>query len=307
MHAVISALLPVFLAIVLGYLLRRTLLREESQWAGLERLTYYVLIPGLVIEALATADFSRVPAFGVGATLFCGVIAMAVVLLAVQPLLRRQGISGPTFTSMFQGATRWNAMVALAVAGNLFGQTGITMISVAMLAMIPLLNVLNVWVLAHHATAARTTVTGVLRALAENPMIWSCAVGIALYLLAPPVPALVYDFAKSLGRASLILGLLLVGSGLDLRGLRRPDLATVLTTVLKLAVMPAFAIALGWAFGLSGASLGVVVASASVPTASSAYVLARQMGGDAPVMAQILTLQTIVAMASMPLIIWLVT
>jgi predicted permease len=37
---VIAALLPVFLLIVLGAVLKRTLMRLETQWHGLERLTY---------------------------------------------------------------------------------------------------------------------------------------------------------------------------------------------------------------------------------------------------------------------------
>ena len=76
--------------------------------------------------------------------------------------------------------------------------------------------------------------------------------------------------------------------------------------VLKLVVMPAIAIALGLAFGLSGASLGVVACCAAVPAASNAYILARQLGGDAPLMAQILTLQTMLAVFTMPVVIALV-
>ena len=121
-----------------------------------------------------------------------------------------------------------------------------------------------------------------------------------------PLPQAVHGFGDMLGRASVALGLLLVGSGLDPHALRRPHPATLFTTVLKLALMPAFAIGLGKAFGLAGADLAVVAACAAVPSASNAYVLARQMGGDAPIIAQMLTVQTIAAVATMPLVIWLV-
>ncbi len=70
--------------------------------------------------------------------------------------------------------------------------------------------------------------------------------------------------------------------------------------------MPALALALALWFGLSGANLAIVAVCSAVPTASSAYVLARQMGGDAPLLAQIITLQTILAAITMPVAIRLV-
>ena len=85
--------------------------------------------------------------------------------------------------------------------------------------------------------------------------------------------------------------------------MKRPNAVVTLTVILKLILMPIVAITLGWSFGLSGESLVVVACCASVPSASNAYVLARQMGGDAPLLAQILVLQTVVAAFTMPLFI----
>jgi predicted permease len=70
--------------------------------------------------------------------------------------------------------------------------------------------------------------------------------------------------------------------------------------VLKLAVLPTLAALLAGAFGVTGGDLSVVVIAASVPSASASYVLARQLGGNAPLMAEILTLQTLLAMGTMP-------
>jgi predicted permease len=60
MAIVIAALLPVFLLIVLGFVLKRSLMRLETQWHGLERLTYYVLFPALLIQTLVKADLGSV-------------------------------------------------------------------------------------------------------------------------------------------------------------------------------------------------------------------------------------------------------
>ena len=141
-----------FLLIVLGFILKRSLMRLETQWHGLERLTYYVLFPMLLIQTLVKADLTKVPVAGVGGALFLSALAMSLPCLALRPLLARFEIDGPAFTSMFQGAIRWQTYVALAVSGNLYGDTGLALASVAMVAIIPLVNVFSVAVLAHYAS-----------------------------------------------------------------------------------------------------------------------------------------------------------
>jgi malonate transporter and related proteins len=306
MVIVASALLPVFLLIVLGFILKRTLIKPETQWHGLERLTYYVLFPVLLIQTLVKADLTRVPIGGVGGALFLSALAMSLLCLALRPLLARGGIDGPSFTSIFQGATRWQTYVALAVAGNLYGDVGLALASVAMVAIIPLVNVFSVSVLARYAAPKKQSAGAIVMTVVRNPLIWACGIGLALNVTHVPLPRVWHDVADALGRSSLAIGLLVTGAGLHLEGLFRPSLAASVTVFLKLILMPVMAIGLALWFGLSGASLAIVAACSAVPTSSSAYVLARQMGGDAPLLAQIITLQTILAAITMPIAISLV-
>lgn len=304
MLTVFGALVPVFLLIVLGFALRRLLLKKDIEWIGLEQLVYYVLFPALLIDTLSRANLASVPIAGVGGALLLAVLAMSALCLLLRPWLARSlDVDGPAFSSVFQGATRWQTFVALSVAGNLWGELGITLASVAMVAMIPLLNIFAVWVLAHYASPQKLAWPKILLTIARNPLIWACVVGLTINLTHLSVPRPLHEFLDALGRCSLALGLLVVGAGLHLEGLRRPGAAAALTVVLKLVVMPAMAIALGMAFGLSGSSLAVVACCASVPSASNGYILARQMGGDAPLLAQILTLQTMLAVITMPVFI----
>jgi malonate transporter and related proteins len=302
MSIVVAALVPVFLLIAAGVLVRRCLVTEDDHWIGIERLVYFVLFPALLIDTLALADLSKVPVAIVGGALLIAVLLMGALCLALQPLLVRWlRLDGPAYTSVFQGSTRWQTFAALAVAGNLYGELGLALASVAAIAMIPVLNVMSVWVLAHFAASSRPAWRDVTLAIARNPLIWSCVIGILLNVGHVPIPKPVHVFAEALGRASLALGLLLVGAGLKVRGLMRPAPATFVASVLKLAVMPALAIGIGLLLGADGANLAVVACCASVPTASSAYVLARQMSGDTILMAEILMVETAIAIVTMPI------
>jgi malonate transporter len=301
MTIVIAALLPVFLLMALGAVLKRTLMRLDTQWHGLERLTYYVLFPMLLIQTLVKADFSKVPVTGVGGALLLSAVIMSLICLALWPLFKRRGIDGPAFTSILQGATRIQTYVALSVSRNLFGAAGLALASIAIVAIVPIVNVISVAVLAHFASTQKQSPRTIAMTVVKNPLIWACAIGLFINVVHLPLPALWFDVADPLGNSSLAIGLLVTGAGLHLEGLLQPSLAATTGVLLKLLGMPALAVALAWWFGVTGNSLVIVVVCSAVPTSPSSYVLARQMGGDAPLLAQIITLQTILAAITMPI------
>jgi malonate transporter len=301
MLPVFASLVPVFLLVVIGWVARVTRFVEDHHWVGLERITYVMFFPALVINTLARADLGSVPVAGVGGALFGSVLLMAGLLLTIQPVLaRRMELAGASFTSLFQGATRWNTFVAIAVAGSLFGQRGVTLTAVAIAAMVPLLNILALFVFVRFAGGPTQSPLQILRTFVTNPFIWSCAVGIALNPMSRFVPDPLLHTADILGRPALAAGLIVVGAGLDVRSLARPRPVHLLALALKLMVMPSLAAGLAGLFGISGQDFAVVVIAASVPTASAAYLLSRQLGGDAPLMAEILTQQTLAAVITMP-------
>jgi len=301
MSAVLSALIPVFLVIALGVFLKRTLLPSAEAWDSLERLIYFVLFPALLITTTATADFRNVPAAGVGGALFTAILGVGLVLIALHPLIvRALAINGPAYTSVFQGAMRWNTFVALSIAASLHGALGLALASVAMVAMIPLLNVLCVIVLAWYAADKAPDAKSVLDQLVRNPLIWSVIVGLTLNLSGLPLPKVIISFGDILGRGALAVGLLVVGAGLELDKTLRPSAAVLTSVLIKLLLMPTVAIGIGLAMGLSGAALSVVAIASSMPTAPGAYVLARQMRGDAALIARIISLETVAAVATIP-------
>jgi malonate transporter and related proteins len=106
----------------------------------------------------------------------------------------------------------------------------------------------------------------------RNPLIWACAIGLAINVAQVPLPRIWHEVADALGRSSLGIGLLVTGAGLHLEGMFRPSLAASVAVFLKLIGMPVLAIALALWFGLAGSNLAIVAACSAVPASSSAYV-----------------------------------
>jgi hypothetical protein len=300
-EAMLTSLIAVFLVIATGWFLKVRGIVGPSHWLGVERLTYQVLFPAVVIHTLAVADLSRLPVLAMGLSLVLAILIVAALLLLSRPMLARAGIDGPAFTSIFQGSVRWNTFVALALAAGLQGRDGTTLMAIAVAAMIPLLNVMCVLVLSRFAHGRPMGPLATVRSIAFNPFIWSSAVGLVLNQCQWMLPTAIVSYLDVMGRAALGVGLLAVGAGLDLRSLARPRTAHLVAVTTKLVVMPLLAWTIARHLGLNGPALTMTVVAASVPTATAAYFLARDLGGDAPLMAEITTLQTLLALGTLPL------
>ena len=296
MLAILGALAPVFLLIVLGYGLRRGGFPGDGFWPSLERLIFFVLFPALLIDSLATAELGALDVGPLAAALIAAVLAVAALVMALRPLLK---VDGPAFASIFMGATRFNTYVGIGAAGALYGAAGLTVAALAIAVLVPLVNVLSVLVLVA-VTPGEQRWSRALSETLRNPLILGSAAGIALNVLGLGPPPGIDDVVHALGAAALPLGLLAVGAGLDLGSIRGATGALTWATVLKLGVMPAAMIAACAAFDVTGLSAKIAILFAALPGASTAYIIARQMGGDAPLMANIITVTTVAAAATMP-------
>ena len=306
MAMTLAALLPVILVIASGYLVAQTGLISKDQWRGTERVAYLVLFPAVLFRTISTADFAQVAAFGLGAVATGTILIMATVLMIARPGLEQAfGMNGPRFSSIFQGTLRWNGMIALAIADNILGEEGLAIMAIAMVFMIPLLNILSILVLSRYASGEPATASKLLRDIYTNPLLLSIGAGLLFNLSGLPMPATVSDTLRILAQASLPIAILCVGASLNLSALRRPGPALTLGTFLRPLLMPPIAYGLCLILGVTGITQTVLIIANAAPAASNAYLLAKQLGGDAELMAEIITLQTLAAAVTVPITVWL--
>ena len=287
-------LLPDFLLIALGAVLKRAPVFDAPFWRGLERFVYFVLFPALLFRALATSaiapgDASRLIAVGILFTLG----GMVLTLLA-RPLLR---LPQPTFAACFQCAFRFNTYIALAGASRLAGQEGVAAISLLVGVLVPIVNIAAV------AMLARERGNGIWLAIARNPLVIACATGLAWNALRAPLPPVMATLLELLASAALPLGLLAAGAGLAFVRGTLPSRAFLWWHGIKLGVLPALALALAALLGLSTLERQVAVLLAAVPTAPSSYILAMQMNGVGAPVALLISSGTLLAVVTLPL--WL--
>ena len=284
-------LLPDFLLIVLGFLLCRHTALNRSVWDAAERLVYYLLFPVLLFNSilrspLQPAETLSLAAASVG-TVACG-IALAFAIGRWPRVDARRHASGA------QTSFRFNSFIALALAERLGGPNGLAWMALSIALCVPLCNVAAVWPLARHGGQSYG------RELLRNPLILSTVAGLIANLVGLRFPDAMATTLQRIGLAALPLGLMGAGASLRWGGLKdAPGLAASFMTI-RHAILPAVAIGLTAALALPPEQRMIVVLFASLPTASSAYVLASRMGGDGAFVAGLVTLSTLLGMVSVP-------
>jgi len=299
MNPTVAALAPVFALIALGFLLKAAVFRAEQFWEPIEKITYYVLFPPLLILSMAQARVSGpviVPLVAVLASIMVAIFAFLTIV--VRPLLR---IEGPAFSAVAQGSVRFNTFVGLAAAAALHGGAGTALLAIVLALLIPLSNILSVIALTRHAAERAPSWRGTLAELISNPLIIASAIGLVLSVTEAPLPGFVTAVLDSLARASLALGLLAVGAGLRLGSVTSGSTVLAVSALLKLIVAPALAWLGCRVLNLDPLATAIAVLFAALPPAPSAYILTRQLGGDHALMANIITVHTIIAAITLPL------
>lgn len=299
MFAIFESILPIFLLVITGAVLRRTPLVDDGLWPGLETFGFYVLFPALLFLTLANADFSGLELGAISLVAFLSVIVMFCLLFALYPVMKARGISDATFTSVFQTTTRWNGFVALAIAERYAGPGALAIIALVMAVNIIPLNLTNVGVLLWFGTGNRQF-SSFVKKLGTNPLIIGCLAGLAMNVapfgIYPPIEQAI----DLLARSALGLGLVMVGAGLKISDALRPSRMVLFASGIKLLLLPMIMISLALLFGISGQVLVLLAICGAVPTALNGYLLARQMGGDAPIYAAVATLQTAFSFLTIP-------
>jgi predicted permease len=295
---VFSALAPVFILIALGWLARNRRIAEPEAFGAVNRFGYFVLYPAFLFTLITGADFSGGHALPFVSGVLSGFAVMIALALAFRLVFSGDG---PAFTSVFQGALRWNGFPLLAAAPALYGPQGAELIGLAFGPLVFMVNVVCVLVMARWGSAKAASWRAVLDQLVANPLILGCAAGLAAQAAGVTDFGPLSDALSLLGQAAMPVALITVGAGLDFKALRADGANVAVAASLKLLIAPAVLWATAAACGAGPLGVAVAVGIGATPTAAAAYTLAREMGGDVRIMAAIITATTVFSFITMPI------
>ena len=289
--------------IALGYGLRKSGFLPDEAWRPIEKLSINIFYPGFLIPAIWHADLTGGSAAVAGSAVVGATLLVAGATLLARPLIP---LDGPAYTSVFQGVIRWNSFVFVPVIQSVYGAEGVALAAVSIAFIIPVSNIACVAVLARWGALHREpSVLGLLKSMIANPILVACLIGLALNLLrVPAIPGL-SETLSLVGAAALPLGLIVAGAGLSFAEVKRRRLVIAGVSLVKLGVMPPLMWFIAWALGGDSLAQGIALICGAAPGSAASYVLARQMGGDAPLIAGVIALTTVGSAVVIPILLGL--
>ena len=287
-------LFPDFSLIICGYLVCRYTALNRTVWAQVESLVYYFLFPVLLFHSIVKSPLDvRAASSLISAGLLMGLAGIALAYsLPYLPGLGKH-IDKREHAASAQVAFRFNSFIGLALAERLAGSQGVLLIAVLIGFCVPLFNVAAVWPMARHAQR------GFLSELARNPLILATASGLIANLLGFTLPVWLEPTVTRIGAASLALGLLAAGAGMQFGHLSQAKSLAIAVLSIRHLLLPVVALGLAKLFNLSTPQSTVLLVFSALPTASSAYVLAARMGYNGGYVAGLVTLSTLLGVASL--------
>lgn len=307
-NPIVNALFPVVVLLMIGWCLKRVVLTKDTDWDNIDRIVYYVLFPSLIISELAkvsTIDAPIIPLLVILGT------AQLIMFLVSFVAWIKPGMTAPRFTSIIQTNVLVNNYVAITIiegsqGGKQAGAAVIAMATVASTAMLPIANILSIWALLIWGDPTKVHDKGSMKPILElfkSPILIACAIGIALQFSHIKIPELILSPLEIMGKATLPLGILATGAGLNLSLMRENYAERFAWAGIRLFVFPIVVILCCHLFGVGDILLlHIVLVTACAPTASNSYILSRQLGGDATFMAAMVATTTVLSLVTIPLL-----
>lgn len=310
MH-IINTLLPVFLIIALGALLRKTKFVSAEFVAGLNRLVFWIGLPCLLFYKVATAGYDYRLAGRTCLVMIIGMLCCTIVAYIAAFIIRIPPRAIGTFV---QGTFRGNlyyvglALIIYSFAGA-DSKMSAQMENVAILVMALLVPVYNIGsiivLLASRHKLDRYVPLKITRQVITNPLFLACAAGVIYSQIFPPLPLVITRALSAVGQVSLPLALIGIGAVLAQSKIAGCGIPALTASIIKIGVSP---IAGFWAAHLIGLGAGetrIVLLFLACPTAVTSYVIAEQLGGDEKLSAAIIVVSTILSIFSLSVVIGL--
>lgn len=307
MSNIFYSVLPIFLIALLGSVIRRKWLKSDEFWRGLEKLSFYILFPAMLFEHSAKADFRSSEINGLISALIISNLLITASLVIYQAKYNYNKVQ---FTSVFQGATRYNTYIFFSLGAALLGDPGMTIIASVSPYMLVLTNITAILSFYYYVpqkdyTAKISSILLLLKSIGANPFILASLTGFVYNYLGFDLNSGIDNTIDTIANSAFAIGMLIVGA--SIRFTVEPEYfkQVLLTSSIKLIITPLVTFFVLWFFGVSGTAKSVGILFSCLPCASSSYMFSRQLGGDPNTMSAIITLSTIFSILSLSILVYI--
>lgn len=300
----LNSTMPVFLLIVLGYVLRRIGVVGEHFVTETNRFNFVVTLPVLLFKDLMETDVAN--DFDLRYVLFCAAattVSFFAVWFLARHLLKDKGLVGEFVQASFRCSA---AVMGIAFVQNMYGDSG--MAPMMIIGTVPLLNIYSVLVLTFEAPGGqraegKAKVKEAAVNIAKNPIIIAIILGVIAALIHLRLPTVLQRSVNYVANLASPLALIGLGAGFEGRKALTKLKPTMIASLLKLIVLPAVFLPAAIALGYQTEYLVALLIMLAAPTTPSCYIMAKSMGHEGVLTSSVVVMTTL--LASVTLTFWI--
>ena len=290
-----NAVLPLFLIMALGYVIRRTPLMDQHTHQMMNKLIFKLFLPILLFKNISTSKLDALSGSWVFLFAFIAEMAVFLTLFAVVPLIEKENSRRGV---LIQAMGRSNyALFGLPLVGLLYPGEDIAVASMLVAISIPTFNVMSVIALETYR-GGKVNPLKILRGIVTNPLIISCALGFLWLISGLTMPTFIQTAISDAAKIATPLSLFVMGGAFEFSRIRCNARPLIIGTLGKLVIVPLLGLTAAVLFGYRGMELASLGVAFMAPCAVSSYPMAQQMGGDGELAGQLVVFTTAFSMFS---------
>ena len=288
----LNATMPVFLMMVLGYILKKLNWMDETFASKINSFVFHVPLPVLVFRDLAMVDFVEV--WDTKFVVFCFLATLASILIAtgISALWKDKTIRGEFVQASYRSSA---AILGIAFIQNIYGNAGMGPLMVV--ASVPLYNVAAVIILTllgkEYKKLDKALVIKTIKGILTNPIIIGILAGFLWSLLRIPMPYIVEKTVTNVANIATPLGLMAMGAAFDWEKAFAKMKPALTATITKLMGFVMLFLPLAIRMGFREEKLVALLVMLGSATTISCYVMAKNMGHEGTLTSSVVMLTTL--------------
>src|SRR5574344_484422 len=296
----LNATMPIFLVMVVGYILRRIKVLDESFIKTANKFNFNVTLPALLLKNMMECDIKHT--FDGKYVLYCALVTITCILtiwMISKLVMKDQSIVGEFVQGSYRGSA---AILGIALLQNISGSAG--MAPLMMLGSVPLYNVFAVIVLtfecpkiasANDSSSRSKNIKKSIVGICKNPIILSILAGMILSYFDVTFPKMIDKTVNNLAVMTSPLALIVIGAGFEGRKAIAKLKPTVIATTIKLVIQPLIFLPIASIFNFGPDKMLAALIMLGAPTTATSYMMAKNMDHEGVLSSSIVVLTTLMS------------
>ena len=293
----LNIVLPSFLLILLGLLLRLAGVLDQSGCDKMNTFCFHVLVPTMVFYNIYTADVESLT--DPRLLLFCLASvtgAFLLLMLLVPRLVKDRSRVGVVIQGVFRSSF---VVLGMGLASSMYPGRDMSIIAIASTVVAPLFNGYSVVAL-EVFSQKRPDLKKIALDVVRNPLIIASGLALLMLLSGIRFPAAVESTIHSISGTATTISLIVLGGGLTFEGMGSYRRALAVAVVCKLFVLPALFLPVAVWMGFREMELLCLLILFASPSTVTASIMARNTpGADWQLASQIVVFSTCLSVVSL--------